>query len=93
MSLEGSNDYAVELEANIKERAYQVVESLCHGFAADFLPADLTTENLKAIYDSSLILLYRLLFVFYAEARELLPLATNISYRENYSILDTPLRN
>ena len=84
--LEGSNDYAVELEANIKERAYQVVESLCHGFAAGFLPDELTSDNLKAIYDSSLILLYRLLFVFYAEARELLPLVTNISYRENYSI-------
>ena len=84
--LEGSNDYAVELEANIKERAYQVVESLCHGFAAGFLPDKLTSDNLKAIYDSSLILLYRLLFVFYAEARELMPLATNVSYRENYSI-------
>jgi hypothetical protein len=84
--LDGSNDYAIELEINIKERAYQVVEYLCHGFSASYLPSELTPENLKDIYDNSLILLYRLLFVFYAEARELLPLSTNKSYRENYSL-------
>ena len=62
------------------------MEYLCHGFSASYLPSELTPENLKDIYDNSLILLYRLLFVFYAEARELLPLSTNKSYRENYSL-------
>jgi len=84
--LEGSNDYAVELEADIKERAYEVVEVLCRGFASGFPKAQLTTETLKDIYDNSLTLLYRLLFAFYAEARELLPLTTSVSYRDNYSI-------
>ena len=36
--LEGSEEYAVELEADIKERAYDVVELLCHGFAAAVIP-------------------------------------------------------
>jgi len=84
--LEGSEEYAVELEADIKERAYYVVELLCRGFAADFTHAQLTDATLKSIYDNSLTLLYRLLFVFYAEARELLPLTANASYRENYSL-------
>jgi len=84
--LEGSEEYAVELEADIKERAYDVVELLCRGFAADFTLAQLTDAALKSIYDNSLTLLYRLLFVFYAEARELLPLTANASYRENYSL-------
>jgi len=84
--LEGSEEYAVELEADIKERAYDVVELLCRGFAADFTHERLADEALKDIYDNSLTLLYRLLFVFYAEARELLPLTTNASYRENYSL-------
>jgi type I restriction-modification system DNA methylase subunit len=84
--LEGSEEYAVELEADIKERAYDVVELLCRGFAADFSHTQLTNATLKSIYDNSLTLLYRLLFVFYAEARELLPLTTNASYRENYSL-------
>ncbi|MFL5805186.1 MAG: Eco57I restriction-modification methylase domain-containing protein [Roseiflexaceae bacterium] len=44
--------------------------------------------TLKQIYDHSLIVLYRLLFILYAEARELLPLRTSATYREEYS-LDT----
>ncbi|MBL7209220.1 MAG: Eco57I restriction-modification methylase domain-containing protein [Dehalococcoidia bacterium] len=84
--LEGSDEYTVELEGDIKERAYDVVERLCRGFAADFTHEQLTDATLKSIYDNSLTLLYRLLFVFYAEARELLPLTSNASYRENYSL-------
>jgi hypothetical protein len=84
--LEGSEEYAVELEADIKERAYDVVELLCRGFAVGFAHERLSDAALNDIYDNSLTLLYRLLFVFYAEARELLPLATNASYRENYSL-------
>jgi len=71
--LEGSEEYAVELEADIKERAYDVVELLCRGFATDFIQEQLTDAALKSIYDNSLTLLYRLLFVFYAEARVACP--------------------
>jgi len=84
--LEGSEEYAVELETDIKERAYDVVELLCRGFVADFTDGKVNDANLKDIYDNSLTLLYRLLFVFYAEARELLPLTANASYRDNYSL-------
>ena len=84
--LEDSNQYAVELEADIKKRAYDVVEVLCRGFAAGFSHDQLTEQALNTIYDNSLTLLYRLLFVFYAEARELLPLTTSQSYRDKYSI-------
>lgn len=83
---EGSNEYAVELEADIKERAYEVVETLCRGFAAGFSIEQLTSPRLRSIYDNSLTLLYRLLFVFYAEARELLSLTTNQTYRDEYSM-------
>ena len=83
--LEDSNQYAVELETDIKERAYEVVEVLCRGFAAGFSHDQLTEQTLRTIYDNSLTLLYRLLFVFYAEARELLPLTTNQSYSDKYS--------
>ena len=83
--LEDSNQYAIELEADIKERAYEVVEVLCRGFTAGFAHDQLTEQTLRSAYDNSLTLLYRLLFVFYAEARELLPLTTNQSYRDKYS--------
>lgn len=42
--------------------------------------------TLKEIYDNSLIVLYRLLFILYAEARELLPVLENRGYREGYSL-------
>lgn len=83
---EGSSQYAVELETDIKERAYDVVQLLCQGFASTFSIEQLDNITLKNIYNNSLILLYRLLFIFYAEARELLPLTTNPSYRDNYSM-------
>jgi hypothetical protein len=83
---EGSEAYAVELEADIKARAYEVVRLLCRGFAAEFPKEDLTDSVLNDIYDNSLTLLYRLLFIFYAEARELLPLSSSSSYRDNYSM-------
>lgn len=84
--LEESNNYAAELEADIKERAYDVVQTLCRGFAASIPKNELNEASLRAVYDNSLTLLYRLLFVLYAEARELLPLAANQSYRDKYSL-------
>jgi len=84
--LEDSNQYAIELEADIKERAYEVVELLCRGFAAGFSHDQLTGQTLRAVYDNSLTLLYRLLFVFYAEVRDLLPLTSNQTYRDKYSL-------
>ncbi len=83
---ENSSEYAVELENNIKERAYEVVQLICQGFAANFKPEQMDESALKQIYDNSLTFLYRLLFVFYAEARDLLPLTENHSYRDTYSI-------
>jgi hypothetical protein len=38
------------------------------------------------LYSNSLIVLYRLLFVLYAEARELLPLRESPAYRDQYSL-------
>jgi len=49
-----------------------------------------TLENLNLLYQQSLVLLYRLLFVLYAESRALLP-TDNAVYRESYSL--EPLRD
>ena len=60
---------------------------MAHGFldyTDNGLDADPTT--LRSIYDNSLVVLYRLLFVFYAEARGLLPVQENSRYREDYSL-------
>lgn len=52
--------------------------------------AEQALGNLPKLYEQSLILLYRLLFVLYAESRALLPVDNEI-YRDSYSL--EPLRD
>jgi Alw26I/Eco31I/Esp3I family type II restriction m6 adenine DNA methyltransferase len=81
-----SAHYAQAVSDKLKRAVYDALETLCDGFVK-FEKNDLNSRlHLTAIYDNSLILLYRLLFIFYAESRGLLPLETNKSYRENYSL-------
>jgi hypothetical protein len=47
-------------------------------------------DDLHGLYEQSLVLLYRLLFVLYAESRNLLPIDKPV-YRDSYSL--EPLRN
>ncbi len=81
--LAGSEAYALALEEDLQENAYRALELLMQGFL-DFGPNNLTTDDLQAIYDNSLYLLYRLLFILYGESRGLLPTG-NPRYREFYS--------
>jgi hypothetical protein len=64
-----------ELEAWRREKAPAVSET---DYAA-------SPELLEDIYQESLSLMYRLLFLFYAESRDLLP-TENDTYREGYSL-------
>ena len=50
--LGGSEEYAVELEADIKDRAYNVVELLCRGFDVGLIHEKLNDAVLKSIYDN-----------------------------------------
>lgn len=78
--------YARELEQDLRENVYRALEQLMQGFVD--LPANrLNADDLREIYDNSLYLLYRLLFILFGESRGLLPLQ-NERYRANYS-LDT----
>ncbi len=72
---------------SIKEQVYTALRNLAQGFL-DYPTKTLNynADKLQQIYDHALIVLYRLLFILYAEARELLPLRTNRSYRTYYSL-------
>src|SRR5579859_951026 len=85
--LQGSADYARGVGDTLKSQVYEALRHLAQGFL-DFAPNKLTTgpADLKRIYDAALIALYRLLFVLYAEARGLLPVATHPTYRLHYSL-------
>ncbi|MFZ3089564.1 MAG: N-6 DNA methylase [Nitrospirota bacterium] len=81
----GSIDYAEDVGDELKENVYKALKILADGFLKTH-GNSLFTENLKEIHDNSLILLYRLLFILYAEYRELLPLNKNDLYTESYSL-------
>lgn len=78
------------LELSLRKRIFDVLEDLANGFR-DHGANHITPADFPALYDSSLIFLYRLLFVLYAESRALLPVrphgyGSNKTYREKYSL-------
>ena len=83
---EGSTTYAREVSDKLKELVFeQVVPEIAAGFVA-YRARHLgieqeDEESLAAIYAATLSLLYKLLFLLYAEARNLLPM-DNPGYRE-----------
>lgn len=81
----GSVDYAEAVGKELKENVYQALKILAQGFLKT--PGnDLKEAHLKEIHDNSLILLYRLLFILYAEYRGLLPIGENRLYTDSYSL-------
>lgn len=84
-ALEASIRYARVVEDELKPRAYRAVTALCAGFieAAELQPTSIEDEPelAREVLDNALTLLFRLLFVLYAESRELLPVRTNDAYR------------
>ncbi len=76
--LEGSTHYATELSDLLKEKVFEeIFPHLARGFlhyrkTGGGIQTE-TEETLKEIYNGALTLLYRLLFILYAEDRDLLP--------------------
>jgi type I restriction-modification system DNA methylase subunit len=79
--------YALGIGDSLKAQVYEALRHIAQGFLdypANNLQPDPAT--LKDIYDNGLIFLYRLLFMLYAEDRDLLPIRRNNLYRECYSL-------
>jgi len=85
--LNASTSYARNVGASLKAQVYDALRHVAQGFL-DYPANNLAPEpeTLAAIHDHALILLYRLIFILYAEARELLPVRENAAYRETYSL-------
>ncbi len=83
----GSHDFAVGLGDRLRDRIYEkVVPRLARAIADELERMEeppQTRQELGAVYDATLTLLYRLLFVLYAEAREYLPVGVSAGYREH----------
>lgn len=82
--LSGSVHYTVSVSDDLGDKVYLALEELINGFLT--YPAnDLDTSDAKTIHENCLILLYRLLFILYAESRGLLPLENTV-YQSQYSL-------
>ena len=82
-----STEYAQGISEGLRQQVYDALRYVAQGFL-DYSENKLhsSPETNKRIYDNSLILLYRLLFILYAEARDLLPLQENRAYYRKYSL-------
>ena len=83
---EESNVFAQELGEDLQDNIYEAIKHLAEGYL-QYPENDLDEENLELIHDSSLIYLYRIIFVLYAEAegRDLLN-TNNEIYESQYSL-------
>lgn len=81
--LEASADHAAELGKRLRERVYfRAVPTLAKAVAARMGdPSKLGEDDLQAAYEQTLVILFRLLFVAYAEDKDLLPYRTNGRYQ------------
>ena len=78
--LDRSADFAAELAARLRERVYfQTVPALAEAVARR-LGRDPTNSDLEDAYEQVMVILFRLLFVAYAEDKDLLPYRTNDHY-------------
>ena len=85
-AVEGSNEYRIGVGEELKGRVFDALGTCIQGFL-DYEPNGLNAnEHLSLCREHSFVLLYRLLFIMYAEDRDLLPYHTNRLYRENRSL-------
>lgn len=86
--LDRSRDFASDLGKRLRDRIYlDVVPSLARAVASQQSELendlDLTDADLEFLYDQALVVLFRLLFVAYAEDKDLLPYRSNGLYQRH----------
>jgi hypothetical protein len=85
--LTASSESTQRVRENLREQVYDALRLIAQGlfqFPRNELPP--TPENRRLVYEHALILLYRLLFLFYAEARQLLPMESGTVYSRRFSL-------
>jgi hypothetical protein len=81
--LEASKRFASDLGARLRDRVYtDVMPALCAAFVRARRLRNPSRETLAETFEMALLTLFRLLFIAYAEDKELLPYHTNATYRE-----------
>jgi hypothetical protein len=95
--IDESQRHATKIADDLRENIVRAVESLLQGvidtpannhfWNGEFNGKQVPGEaQLKALFEESVYFLYRLLFVLYAESRDLLPIGDSQIYRDAYSL-------
>lgn len=92
LALDVFKDKSDESEENVEDvlrsKAESILTGLCYGLKDNMNKQTFTEEDKKQIYEDAIILLYRLLFLGYAEARELLPVRVDDpDYQDSFTML------
>jgi len=82
----GSSVYRVGVGTGLKERVFEALRLCIQGFLSYAPNALDPAKHLEECRFNSLVLLYRLLFILYAEDRQLLPCGTDRAYTQNRSL-------
>ena len=83
---QGSLEYAQAVGGDLKENVYKALRLLAEGFLHTQGNSLDPVHDLDDIHANSLVLLYRLLFINYAEDRSLLP-RDNPLYKDSYGLV------
>lgn len=85
-AIEGSSEYSLGVGEELKERVFEALRLCVQGFIK-YEPNGLApSADLSICQEHGFILLYRLLFIMYAEDRGLLPYRINPTYTRNRSL-------
>jgi len=82
----GSTEYRIGVGDSLRNRVFQALELCIEGFLSHKDNQLIPKTHIELCREQSLILLYRLLFILYAEDRGLLPYKINHTYTENRSL-------
>jgi len=83
---QGSNEYRLGVGEGIKDRVFEALRICIKGFLEHKTNNLNPQTDIQICKEQSFILLYRLLFIMYAEDRDLLPYRTHRTYAENRSL-------
>ncbi|MFH1749140.1 MAG: DNA methyltransferase [Planctomycetota bacterium] len=85
-ALSGSSEYALSVGEDLKERVFEALRLCIEGFLIHQPNGLDPVRDLEMCREQSFVLLYRLLFIMYAEDRALLPYRRNDVYTRNRSL-------
>ncbi len=85
-AIKGSSEYQLGVSESLKERTFEALRLCVEGFLARPKNHLDPLTDLELCREQSFVLLYRLLFIMYAEDRKLLPYKVNQIYTNNRSL-------